>query len=78
MVVEVPLPGALASDEALERLRDHALCSPYVDVSAPITLEVLGGGRARCVAVPAQPDDADELRSDLVARAEELVVSEAR
>lgn len=77
VAVEVPLPDTLAPDEALELLRDHALCSPYLDVGAPLVLEVLGGGRARCVAVPVQPDEADELRSDLTSRAEGLAAAGA-
>ncbi len=77
VAVEVPLGAGLPTDQALERLRAHALCSPYVDARGPVAVEVLDGARARCVAVPVQPDEADELRSDLVARAQELAAQGA-
>jgi len=70
--VEVALSGAQAPDRAVELLRDHALLSIYTDASVPVMVEMLSDRRARIVATPVHPDDADELRSDLTSRAASL------
>jgi|GEM_PF-1658169 len=53
-------------------LLDQVYLSAYVDAAAPISVEALGDGTARIQATPIHPDDTDELRSDLAARAASL------
>ncbi|MFT7579166.1 MAG: hypothetical protein ACI9MR_000828 [Myxococcota bacterium] len=56
-------------EHALDRLRDQVFLSAYVDVAAPVILELVGNGQVSVYATPLHPDDGDELRSDVIARA---------
>ncbi len=66
--VTVPLPGG-DPGHATEALRAEAYLSAYLDAGAPVICEVMDGRQALVRATPVHPDDADELRSDLTARA---------
>lgn len=67
--VVVPLPRGRSHDAALWTLRDHAYLSAYVDSAAPVVVELVDESRAKIHATPVRPEDSDELRSDLIARA---------
>ncbi len=56
-------------NRAADALREQTYLSAYADASAPVICEVLDGEAAIIRATPVHPDDADELRSDLAARA---------
>ncbi len=70
--IEVEIGAAVEPDRAIDLLRDHALLSAYADASVPVVVELLGYRRARIVATPTHPDDADQLRGDLASRAASL------
>lgn len=67
--IEVEISAARSVDRNVEMLRDHALLSAYSDSGVAVVVELLSQRRARIVATPTHPDDADELRSDLASRA---------
>ncbi len=68
----VPLPSGREPDSALAHLGDHVLLSPYTDAAAPVIIELVDASTARVQATPVHPDESDELRSDLLARATTL------
>lgn len=70
--VEVHLNAFDAPDVSCDRLRDHALLSPYSDAGVSVVVELIDPHRARVVATPSHPDDADDLRSDIASRAAAL------
>ena len=61
-----------ATPHGLAAIRDQALLCPYADPGAPVIVELLDAGHVRIAATPVHPDEADELRSDLVERILEL------
>ncbi len=72
--VIVRIRGEADSHRIQSELRDQVFFSAYVDAAAPVIVEALGDGTVRIQATPLHADDADELRSDLTARAATLAM----
>jgi len=69
VTLDVAVEGAGDPVPLLAALSDQVHLSAYVDVTAPILVELLDRHRVRVHATPVHPDDADELRSDIAMRA---------
>lgn len=67
--VMVTIAEACQSDLYVAALRDETLLSPYTDVGSPVVVELLNDLHVKITATPIQPDDTDELRSDVMGRA---------
>jgi len=69
IVVDVVVPPGRDLVELSGALSDQVYLSAYVDAAAPVIVEILDLGHARVRATPVHADDADELKSDVTARA---------
>ncbi len=69
IVIEVPFHVSQDINTVVDTMRDQTLLSCYCDASAPVVVEVLNERQVRIRATPIHPDDRDELKSDITARA---------
>lgn len=65
----VRLRGDIDPQRAHAELLDQVHFSAYVDAMAPVIIENLGDGSMKIEATPIHPEDSDDLRNDLAARA---------